>query len=56
MPVKVGDQGVAESPLYLTGAVRIHGERHMARSDQLRSSVRLDLSMTSQKLGKLPEK
>jgi hypothetical protein len=34
MPVKVGDQGVAESPLYLTGAVRINGERHMARSDQ----------------------
>jgi hypothetical protein len=34
MPIQVGDHGIAESPLYLTGAVRVKGERHMARSEQ----------------------
>lgn len=32
MAFQVGDQGVTESPLYLTGAVRVKGERLMARS------------------------
>jgi hypothetical protein len=34
MAVHVGDRGVAESPLYLTGAVRINGVRLGARSDR----------------------
>ncbi len=34
MGVHVGDRGVTESPLYLTGAVRIGGVRLTARSDR----------------------
>jgi hypothetical protein len=34
MAVHVGDRGVAETPLYLTGSVRIGGARHTARSDR----------------------
>lgn len=34
MAVHVGDTGVAETQMYLTGAVRINGVRHIARSDR----------------------
>src|SRR5262245_33747739 len=34
MGVHVGDRGMTESPLYLTGAVRIGGVRLTARSDR----------------------
>lgn len=34
MGVHVGDRGVTESPLYLTGAIRIGGVRLTARSDR----------------------
>jgi NfeD-like partner-binding protein len=33
MGIHVGDRGIAETALYLTGTVRIGGERHTAKSD-----------------------
>jgi hypothetical protein len=34
MGVHIGDRGTAETPLHLTGTVRVGGSRHTARSDR----------------------